>query len=145
MPAVIMDLLQRVKRGVEVVATTAGSVAKEAVQNAVADTGAAPGPTTVAPSGDGSGVTEAPKGIDKLKNLVTGELSKRKFFSSFICNRKIFLKFLSKDYSRRFHSVSEQCMSLGLIKLHYSFQFLCWNAANFFAMKICLFIIYKLL
>ncbi|XP_034331811.1 synaptotagmin-1-like isoform X3 [Crassostrea angulata] len=76
MPAVIMDLLQRVKRGVEVVATTAGSVAKEAVQNAVADTGAAPGPTTVAPSGDGSGVTEAPKGIDKLKNLVTGELSK---------------------------------------------------------------------
>lgn len=76
MPAVIMDLLHRFKRGVEVVATTAGSVAKEAVQNAVADTGAAPGPTTVAPSGDGSGVTEAPKGIDKLKNLVTGELSK---------------------------------------------------------------------
>lgn len=80
MPAVIMDLLHRFKRGVEVVATTAGSVAKEAVQNAVADTGAAPGPTTVAPSGDGSGVTEAPKGIDKLKNLVTGELSKCEFF-----------------------------------------------------------------
>lgn len=98
MPAVIMDLLQRVKRGVEVVATTAGSVAKEAVQNAVADTGAAPGPTTVAPSGDGSGVTEAPKGIDKLKNLVTGELSKRKFFSSIYLHEvdifEIFVKIL---------------------------------------------------
>lgn len=37
--------------------------------------------------GDGLGVIEVLKGIDKFKNFVTGELSKRKFFFLFICNK----------------------------------------------------------
>ncbi|XP_062601764.1 synaptotagmin-1-like isoform X1 [Saccostrea cucullata] len=76
MPALAMDLLHRVKRGVEVVATTAGSVAKEAVNNAVADGGASPGPTTAVPDGGSGTTTASPKGINKLKNLVTEELNK---------------------------------------------------------------------
>nr|XP_022292299.1 synaptotagmin-1-like isoform X1 [Crassostrea virginica]XP_022292300.1 synaptotagmin-1-like isoform X1 [Crassostrea virginica]XP_022292301.1 synaptotagmin-1-like isoform X1 [Crassostrea virginica] len=69
MPVVMMELLERAKRGVEVVATTAGSIAKEEVQNAVADSGA---PTTAGPAS----TTPATKGIDKLKSLVTDELNK---------------------------------------------------------------------
>jgi hypothetical protein len=83
MPAVMMDLLHRVKRVVDVVATTAGSVAKEAVQDAASNSGAPAGPTTVAPGG-GDGTTSAPRGIDKLKNLVQGELSKRMYILLFV-------------------------------------------------------------
>ncbi|XP_078322089.1 synaptotagmin-1-like isoform X4 [Crassostrea virginica] len=71
MPVVMMELLERAKRGVEVVATTAGSIAKEEVQNAVADSDA---PTTAGPAGPST--TPAAKGIDKLKSLVTDELNK---------------------------------------------------------------------
>lgn len=71
MPVVMMELLERAKRGVEVVATTAGSIAKEEVQNAVADSGA---PTTAGPAS----TTPNAKGIDKLKSLVTDELNKCK-------------------------------------------------------------------
>ncbi|XP_056014281.1 synaptotagmin-1-like isoform X3 [Ostrea edulis] len=75
MPAVMMDLLHRVKRAVDVVATTAGSVAKEAVQDAASNAGAMAGPTTVAPAA-GDETTTTARGIDKLKNLVAGELGK---------------------------------------------------------------------
>ena len=71
MPVVMMELLERAKRGVEVVATTAGSIAKEGVQDAVADSGT---PTT---AGTAS-TTAASKGIDKLKSLVADELNKCK-------------------------------------------------------------------
>ena len=73
MPVVMMELLERAKRGVEVVATTAGSIAKESLQDAVADSGAT---TTAGPAGPST--TAAPKGIDKLKSLVADELNKCK-------------------------------------------------------------------
>ena len=73
MPVVMMELLERARRGVEVVATTVGSIAKEEVQNAVADSGT---PTTAGPAGPST--TAASKGIDKLKSLVTDELNKCK-------------------------------------------------------------------